>query len=162
MMKGFFPRKTSYRVIRWMSKSNMLIGKESEGLTSLSLAPRFSHAAFEPNSAFSSSGTAFSRSARKFFYNSLPVEWLNGAFKLAAESRYGKVTFPVRSFSATRAVAQLGRALPWGGRGRGFKSRRSDPCPINGTSSPRWKENASRGRSGNRKSKAGSSRRGPA
>ena len=26
-----------------------------------------------------------------------------------------------------RAVAQLGRALPWGGRGREFKSRRSDP-----------------------------------
>ena len=25
-----------------------------------------------------------------------------------------------------RGVAQLGRALPWGGRGRGFKSRRSD------------------------------------
>ena len=23
-------------------------------------------------------------------------------------------------------MAQLGRALPWGGRGRGFKSRRSD------------------------------------
>ena len=23
-------------------------------------------------------------------------------------------------------VAQLGRALPWGGRGRGFKSRHSD------------------------------------
>ena len=29
-----------------------------------------------------------------------------------------------------RAVAQLGRALPWGGRGRGFKSRRSDPPSI--------------------------------
>ena len=26
-----------------------------------------------------------------------------------------------------RTVAQLGSALPWGGRGRGFKSRRSDP-----------------------------------
>ena len=25
-----------------------------------------------------------------------------------------------------RGVAQLGRALPWGGRGRGFESRRSD------------------------------------
>ena len=25
-----------------------------------------------------------------------------------------------------RAVAQLGRALPWGGRGREFKSLRSD------------------------------------
>ena len=25
-----------------------------------------------------------------------------------------------------RGVAQFGRALPWGGRGRGFKSRRSD------------------------------------
>ena len=38
----------------------------------------------------------------------------------------GMATYPFLS-DATRAVAQLGRALPWGGRGRGFKSRRSDP-----------------------------------
>ena len=30
----------------------------------------------------------------------------------------------------SRGVAQLGRALPWGGRGRGFKSRRSDHITI--------------------------------
>ena len=32
---------------------------------------------------------------------------------------------------AHRDVAQLGRALPWGGRGREFKSRRSDHLSIN-------------------------------
>ena len=28
--------------------------------------------------------------------------------------------------SVSRGVAQFGRALPWGGRGREFESRRSD------------------------------------
>ena len=29
-----------------------------------------------------------------------------------------------------RGVAQIGSALPWGGRGRGFKSRHSDQQPY--------------------------------
>jgi hypothetical protein len=33
-----------------------------------------------------------------------------------------------------RDVAQLGSALLWGSRGRGFESRRSDPVP------PRWRD----------------------
>lgn len=33
---------------------------------------------------------------------------------------------PSFSFFLTRAVAQLGRALGWGPRGRGFKSRRPE------------------------------------
>ncbi len=31
---------------------------------------------------------------------------------------------------AHRDVAQLGSALPWGGRGRAFKSRRSDHAAV--------------------------------
>ena len=35
-----------------------------------------------------------------------------------------------------RDVAQFGRALSWGGRGRGFKSRRSDhSCEVKSLSS---------------------------
>ena len=30
-----------------------------------------------------------------------------------------------------RAVAQLGSALEWGSRGRGFESRRPDHCSVN-------------------------------
>ena len=39
-----------------------------------------------------------------------------------------KASFFLQSlvYYSSRGVAQLGRALPWGGRGRGFKSRRSD------------------------------------
>lgn len=32
--------------------------------------------------------------------------------------------------SVSRGVAQFGRALPWGGRGREFESRRSDQQNI--------------------------------
>ena len=32
----------------------------------------------------------------------------------------------IRPSNSNRAVAQLGSALPWGGRGRGFKSRQPD------------------------------------
>ena len=38
---------------------------------------------------------------------------------------YGKVKRDEYN-SPCRDVAQLGSALPWGGRGLGFKSRRSD------------------------------------
>ena len=37
-----------------------------------------------------------------------------------------KLFLLVYNIKANRDVAQLGSALPWGGRGRAFKSRRSD------------------------------------
>ena len=39
--------------------------------------------------------------------------------------------------SLIRAVAQPGSALPWGGRGPGFKSRRPDEFAVGGTLSDR-------------------------
>jgi hypothetical protein len=38
---------------------------------------------------------------------------------------------PFDSYPLKRAVAQLGRALEWGSRGRGFESRRPDHFMLN-------------------------------
>ena len=46
-----------------------------------------------------------------------------GFFRLSGEGGWGY------DFRFIRAVAQSGSALPWGGRGPGFKSRRPDNFP---------------------------------
>ena len=47
---------------------------------------------------------------------------------LARDFKIGacKIFRAVVDYAGNRDVAQFGRALPWGGRGREFKSRRSD------------------------------------
>src|SRR6201992_459793 len=58
---------------------------------------------------------------------------------------------PLRRVCASvhRDVAQLGRALDWGSRGRGFKSRRPDwsegfDLPLDGLWEPTWEPEVSR------------------